>query len=148
VLQAVGGRITAEQTQQLDAVMNYLSVVMLHAPFQQGLASTPPWTTEFDVDAWMADKYQKPLGEYALSASQSFPTYIPQDRADLIRVKIKTFGEHPSGLGKFTRTMFARDMRRSIARNQAAPSSTCKEPIPDSETTGVGPANPSVAPNR
>jgi hypothetical protein len=28
--------------------------------------------------------------------------------------RVRTFGEHPSGLGKFTRTLFARDLRREV----------------------------------
>jgi hypothetical protein len=30
-------------------------------------------------------------------------------------MKVATFGEHPAGLGKFTRSMFARDLRRSFS---------------------------------
>ena len=36
------------------------------------------------------------------------------DTRALILTKVATFGEHPSGLGKFTRTLFARDLRRSV----------------------------------
>jgi hypothetical protein len=32
----------------------------------------------------------------------------------VIANRLRTFGEHPSGLGKFTRTMFARELRRSL----------------------------------
>jgi hypothetical protein len=35
--------------------------------------------------------------------------------AEAHRDKVATFGEHPVGLGKFTRTLFARDRRRSFA---------------------------------
>jgi hypothetical protein len=34
--------------------------------------------------------------------------------------KVGAFGEHASGLGKFTRTMFARDLRRTVARADVA----------------------------
>jgi hypothetical protein len=39
---------------------------------------------------------------------------VEPERRKLIEAKVKTFGDHPSGLGKFTRTMFARDLRRTI----------------------------------
>jgi hypothetical protein len=32
-----------------------------------------------------------------------------------ITTRVSTFGEHPAGLGKFTRTMFAQDLRRTVA---------------------------------
>ena len=31
---------------------------------------------------------------------------------------IYAFGEHPSGLGKFTRTLFAQDLRRTMIRTE------------------------------
>lgn len=31
-----------------------------------------------------------------------------------IQSRVVTFGEHPAGLGKFTRTMFANDLRRTL----------------------------------
>jgi hypothetical protein len=44
----------------------------------------------------------------------------PRNRA-LIEAKLATFGEHPAGLGKFTRTIFARQLRRALVpRSEAA----------------------------
>jgi hypothetical protein len=40
--------------------------------------------------------------------------------ARVILNRIETFGEHAAGLGKFTRTMFAKDLRRKLQRLEAA----------------------------
>jgi hypothetical protein len=39
---------------------------------------------------------------------------VEPEKKALIENRIATFGEHPAGLGKFTRTMFARDLRRTL----------------------------------
>jgi hypothetical protein len=98
----------------IQAVMDYLRCVVLHVPFSQMLNSCPEWTTSFDVDAWRRDGYTKGLEAYRFSRPQTFSTQIRPDRKALIETKIATFGEHPSGLGKFTRTLFAQDLRRSV----------------------------------
>jgi hypothetical protein len=93
---------------------------MLHSPFDQSLAQTPRWRTDYDIEAWASDKYVKALDAYRFDETRTFLTYVPEDRAALIRTKIKTFGDHAQGLGKFTRTMFAREMRRALVREAAA----------------------------
>jgi hypothetical protein len=40
---------------------------------------------------------------------------VEPEKKALIENRLATFGEHPAGLGKFTRTMFARDLRRILA---------------------------------
>ena len=113
-------RREADDLSQLDAVMDYLRAVMLHSPFDQSLRQTPRWRTDYDIEAWANDKYVKVLDAYRFDMTQMFSTYVPEDRAALIRTKIKTFGDHAQGLGKFTRTMFAREMRRALVREAAA----------------------------
>ncbi len=107
----------------LNSVMDYLRSVMLHTPFERSLADTPRWTTDYDIQTWIDQDYKQPLDQYRFDETRTFDTYVPEDRAELIRTKVKTFGEHPSGLGKFTRTMFARDMRRSLLPAEARPES-------------------------
>ena len=87
---------------------------MLPAPFTDALRSMPDWQGSFDVEAWREEKYEKPLSTYRYPASRTFATVVEPERKALIENRIKTFGEHPSGLGKFTRTMFARDLRRTL----------------------------------
>ncbi len=98
----------------LRTIMEYLRAIMLHAPFHASLADTPLWCTQFDLEAWRRDLYAKRPETYCLPEPQSFATAVNPDRKSLIETKIATFGEHPSGLGKFTRSMFAQDLRRVL----------------------------------
>ncbi len=63
-----------------------------------------------------AEQLHRFAANYALAEEQTFATALAADRRQELETKIGTFGEHPSGLGKFTRTMFARDLRRTIVR--------------------------------
>ena len=103
----------------LDAVSRYLGAVLLSAPFTESLRRTPLWSTSYDVEAWREDGYVKPLEQYALPEPRTFATTMDPEKKAQLLVRVKTFGEHAQGLGKFTRTMFARDLRRSVARGRA-----------------------------
>ena len=97
----------------LDDVTEYLRKVLLHSPFLQTVAEESEWDTVYDVEAWANDKFAKPLNNYTAKVKKLQARVEPEKRA-LIETKVKTFGDHPSGLGKFTRTMFARDLRRTV----------------------------------
>lgn len=100
--------------EELASVIDYLRVVLLHVPFAETVAATPSWTSRFDVEAWTADRFARPLSAYAFPAVRRFATTVePKRKAQLLQ-RIATYGEHASGLGKFTRTVFARDLRRSL----------------------------------
>src|SRR5262249_53160340 len=103
----------------LQAVMDYLRCVLLHYPFADSLAANPQWTTSFDVEAWREDSYAGSPEEYEYAQPRTFATTIEPDKRAMIEIRIATFGEHPSGLGKFTRTMFAQDHRRKIVQAEA-----------------------------
>ncbi len=105
-----------ESRSELDAVIDYLRAVLLHVPFRQSLNVMPDWPTHFDVEAWTAAGYSKPLSHYAFEKPQIFATTIAPERKASIENRISTYGEHASGLGKFTRTLFARDLRRTLVR--------------------------------
>jgi hypothetical protein len=75
----------------------------------------PAWKTTFDVEAWCEDWYSRELGDYKYSEPIVVSTAVPEERRVVLENRIKTFGDHPSGRGKFTRTMFARDLRRTVA---------------------------------
>jgi hypothetical protein len=96
--------------------MDYLRSVLLHAPFARTLQDTPTWTTSYDVVAWREDRYEQPLERYRLPDAKEVVTSIDPSRKAVIMSRIATFGEHPAGLGKFTRTMFAHDLRRTLPR--------------------------------
>lgn len=107
-----GARYDAKE---LATVFGYLRAVVLHVPFAEALARRVQWKTDYDVESWSAERYGKTLDAYRFDATRTFFAEVAPDKRALIETKIATFGEHPSGLGKFTRTMFARDLRRSFA---------------------------------
>lgn len=107
------------QMEMLDAVVGYLRAVMLHVPFEESLMRSPTWTTQYDVEAWRSETYSLPLKLYRLSETQELSTAVSAETRAKIMTRIKTFGEHPSGLGKFTRTMFATDLRREVVSKPA-----------------------------
>ncbi len=98
----------------LTTIIDYFRSVMLHVPFIETIEETPYWTTYYDLDAWREEHYKKPLQEFVYTAPQTFETTLDSNTKSLIATRIETFGEHPSGLGKFTRTMFAQDLRRKV----------------------------------
>jgi hypothetical protein len=111
---ATDDALSAGVREQTNDVVEYLRCLLLHSPFSDTLSSTPAWKGSFDVEAWRDEKYEKPLSAYRYPATRTFATAVEPDRKALIENRIRTFGEHPSGLGKFTRTMFARDLRRTL----------------------------------
>jgi hypothetical protein len=115
----VGERMGDEEKRQLRSVMDYLRGVMLHAPFSPTMKQSPRWTALYDVDRWRTEGYEKPLSEYALERGRVYATRMDAARQQAIETRIGMFGEHPSGLGKFTRTMFAQDLRRQAVIEDA-----------------------------
>jgi hypothetical protein len=111
---ATGETTNTVPAEQTDDVIEYLRCLLLHAPFAESLQATPVWRGNFDIESWRNEKYQKPLSDYRYQESRAFETAVEVERKTLIENRIRTFGEHPSGLGKFTRTMFARDLRRTL----------------------------------
>jgi radical SAM superfamily enzyme YgiQ (UPF0313 family) len=109
-----------QESAELHAIMNYLRAVLLHAPFAKTLEAKPTWTTEFDVETWHHEGRVRPLASYRFDAPQVFRTEVTPDKKALILNRVTTFGEHPSGMGKFTRTMFARDLRRAVTGSVAS----------------------------
>jgi radical SAM superfamily enzyme YgiQ (UPF0313 family) len=103
--------------ERLDALIGYYRAVMLHAPFATALAGAPDWRSRYDIEAWRQADYARPLAAFRLPASQLFATRVdPRIRA-VLATRLETFGEHPAGLGRFTRTMFATDFRRQVLRD-------------------------------
>lgn len=105
---------TPPDPDELHCVMEYLRAVMLHAPFGASMTEEVCWATSFDVEAWIHDGYRRPLKEYRFSKPRTFEASVKPEIKGMLETKIRTFGEHPSGLGKFTRTLFARDLRRTL----------------------------------
>jgi hypothetical protein len=102
------------ESEELRTVFDYLHQVVLHTPFKETMEKEVVFTTRWDVERWAKEGYQAPLSDYAFDAPRTFHGVVMQETKRLIATKVETFGEHPSGLGKFTRTMFARELRRSF----------------------------------
>lgn len=98
----------------LDALDGYLQSVLLDAPFAESLDRRPLWTTQYDVDGWRNDGYRQGLDRYRFDAPRTYVGTVEPSVKALILSRIEQFGEHPAGLGRFTRTMFARDLRRNL----------------------------------
>ncbi len=118
VARTLAERGTAYDPEELRTLGGYMRAVMLHAPFEQEMAREVAWSTAFDVDTWSADGYVRPLSDYRYDEPQVLRAVVDRDKQNLINAKIEVFGEHPSGLGKFTRTMFARDLRRAFVHER------------------------------
>lgn len=103
-----------EADDQLDSIIDYFQGVILHAPFAETLAATPRFQSAYDIEAWRDQGYVKPLARFRRRKPVEFLASVEPRVRDVIESRIKTFGEHPAGLGRFTRTMFARDFRRRI----------------------------------
>jgi radical SAM superfamily enzyme YgiQ (UPF0313 family) len=104
----------------LAAVIDYLRAVMLTSPFTRSLAANPTWTTRFDVETWRDDGYSKDLTSLVFDEQLTFHTTLADERRIALQRRVDTFGDHAAGLGKFTRTMFATDLRRSIVTEEQA----------------------------
>lgn len=112
----LGDSCSWEKVKALESLMNYLRCVLLQVPFAESLQATPGWETEYQVEAWRDDGYVTDLENYKFPGPRSFDTVVAPELKRLLENRLETFGEHPSGLGKFTRTMFARDLRRAIVQ--------------------------------
>jgi len=98
---------------ELKAVMDYLRAVMLTSPFAKSLVELPEWTTPYDVEAWVRGGYSRPLSAHAIP-TRTFTTRMDPGKKAMLEGRIATYGDHPSGLGKFWRQVFARDLRREV----------------------------------
>jgi radical SAM superfamily enzyme YgiQ (UPF0313 family) len=109
----LGREDSVVQGEALENVIKYLRMILLHSPFKQAALDDVKWDMGYDVEAWAADKYSKLLMEYK-SSQLTLSARVEPDRKALIETKVDTFGDHPAGLGKITRTLFARDLRRTV----------------------------------
>ena len=98
----------------LGTVLDYLRGVLLYAPFEESLSTSPEWESLYDVEAWREEGYARSLRSYGFGQPRLLRSQVEPASAALLRERLRTFGEHPAGLGKFTRTMFARDLRRKL----------------------------------
>lgn len=99
----------------MDAIFDYYQSVMLHTPFSESLEAAPEWQTRYDMLGWKEAAYSDVLTDFKFESDRKFVTEIDQRVKDTLTSRIETFGENATGLGRFTRTMFATDFRRNIS---------------------------------
>ena len=116
---ALADRLTPEAEVELGDVMSYLHTMLLHVPFRETMSRCPGLTTQHDVEAWREAEYRRPLADFRAPLPLSYSTAMDPEKRAVIEKRIATFGEHASGLGKFTRTMFAQDLRRRLIAREA-----------------------------
>ncbi|MEP7344427.1 MAG: cobalamin-dependent protein [Gemmatimonadaceae bacterium] len=120
IAESLGDRLDAEGRDELAAVMDYLRTVLLHVPFRETMRRTPSFTAAFDVEGWRDADFARPLASFRLPAPLTWRTAMDEEKRAVIEKRISDYGEHASGLGKFSRTMFAKDLRRKLVPNDAA----------------------------
>ncbi|MFD1159724.1 B12-binding domain-containing radical SAM protein [Roseovarius aestuarii] len=106
--------------EMLDTIIEYYSAIMLHVPFADSLEREPVWTSLFDIETWKASDFKGSLSDYRFDAPRDFQTQVDPRVKSTLLSRIDTFGEHASGLGRFTRTMFATDFRRKLEQGSQA----------------------------
>lgn len=111
----------AEGQEQLQNIIDYYRSIMLHVPFARTLDEEPVWQTVYDIEAWAEADFKDPLTSYKYDTPRAIPTKVDPRIKSVLTSRLETFGEHPSGLGRFTRTMFARDFRRQTLAETAHP---------------------------
>jgi hypothetical protein len=114
IAEAVPGGLDAEGRAQLAAVMDYLRTVLLHVPFRETMRQAPTYSSAWDVEAWHAGGDGRPLAAFRTPAPVVYRSTMDPAARAVIEERIASYGEHAAGLGKFTRTMFARDLRRTL----------------------------------
>ena len=100
--------------EQLTSIITYYRSIMLSTPFADSLEETPVWTTWYDIEAWRDGDFSTALETLRFSSPRDFATHVDPRVKSVLLKRLDTFGEHPTGLGRFTRTMFAQDFRRQI----------------------------------
>lgn len=120
IASALDAKNGSHDARELAAVIDHVRNLALHVPFAQTALERKRWTSHYDVEAWAGAGYSRPLAEFAFERPRELSAEATDATRALILAKVEAFGEHASGLGKFTRTMFARDLRRALVREGAA----------------------------
>lgn len=121
---ALGMTLTPPIREELAAVTDYLRCVLLHVPFGETMRRVDTLTSTYDIDAWCSARDGRPLSAFRATTPATWLTSMDPAIGSVLEHRLATFGEHPATLGKFTRTMFAKDLRRTLVRSH--------------EQTGVG----------
>ena len=114
IAESLGDPLDPDGQAELAAVMDYLRTVLLHVPLKEAMQRTPSFTAAYDVEAWRNADFAQPLTSFRLPAPLTWHTAMDPEKQAVIEKRVADYGEHAAGLGKFTRTMFAKDLRRRL----------------------------------
>ena len=116
---ALGESLTPSISEELKTVTDYLRCVLLHVPFGETMQRVDTFTSAYDIEAWSAARDGRPLAAFRKPLPTTWLTTMNPDVRAVLEHRLATFGEHPATLGKFTRTVFAKDLRRTLVSSPA-----------------------------
>jgi radical SAM superfamily enzyme YgiQ (UPF0313 family) len=99
---------------ELTAVASYLRTVLLRVPFGETMRRRDVFITNYDIEAWRNGLEGGRLADFRVPSPISWQTGMDPDIQEALERRLATFGEHPATMGKFTRTVFAKDLRRTL----------------------------------
>jgi radical SAM superfamily enzyme YgiQ (UPF0313 family) len=124
---ALGDRLTDAIREELAAVTDYLRSVLLHVPFGETMQRTDTFSAVYDVEAWHTSRHGRPLSAFRTLTPVAWQTSMDPEVRAVLEHRLATFGEQAGTLGKFTRTMFAKDLRRRLVPVNAHASESPEE---------------------
>jgi hypothetical protein len=119
---ALGRALIPSISEELAAVTDYLRCMLLHVPFGETMQRAGTFISTYDIEAWRTVRDERPLSAFRTPAPMTWQTSMDPEMRAVLEQRLATFGENPATLGKFTRTMFAKDLRRMlVSSSHAAP---------------------------
>lgn len=119
---ALGRALIPSISEELAAVADYLRCMLLHVPFGETMQRAGTFISTYDIEAWRTVRDERPLSAFRTPAPMTWQTSMDPEMRAVLEQRLATFGENPATLGKFTRTMFAKDLRRTlVSSSHAAP---------------------------
>jgi hypothetical protein len=116
IASAVDDPLTGPPREELAAVIGYLDIVLLRSPLRDTMRRTDTFTSTYDIEAWRTDRDGRPLSSFRVSRPITWAVEMDPAIRAILEHRLDTFGEHPATMGKFTRTVFAGDLRRTLTR--------------------------------
>ena len=119
ISEALGEQMNSTAREELAAVIEYLQTVLLRAPFRETMAQTEALTSRYDVEAWRSSHDAHPLSAFKAAEPIAWQTSMDPEWRAIFEQRLAMFGESPSTMGKFTRTVFANQLRKTLVRADA-----------------------------
>jgi hypothetical protein len=119
ISEALGEQMNSTAQEELAAVIEYLQTVLLRAPFRETMAQTEALTSRYDVEAWRSSHDARPLSAFKAAEPIVWQTSMDPEWRAIFEQRLAMFGESPATMGKFTRTVFANQLRKTLVRADA-----------------------------